>query len=224
MLIIVDGYNFIFNVPELEKHVKINRIEHLRDFIVYLFSKYKEKNRYNIIIVFDGNFTKAALPKKQVHSGIEVIFSKSGISADTEIKNITSLCQNPKDVRIVTYDNDIIKHVKRCGCQIIEPKALYKDILATLDTAKKQVVDEPESKHSGPLEADAKYWKDIFKNLPNKESETVTQKIGMPATKIKQRTPKTKDEPPCKYFGPSADETQYWIRIFQEGKKNETEK
>jgi predicted RNA-binding protein with PIN domain len=222
MLIIIDGYNFIFNVPALEKHVKINRIEHVRDFIVYLFSKYKEKKRYDIIIVFDGNFTKAVLPKKQVHSGIEVIFSKSGISADTEIKNITSLCQNPKDVRIVTYDNDIIKHVKKCGCQIIEPNALYKDILATLDTAKKQKADEPESKHNGPSEADAKYWKDIFKNLPNKESETVTQKIEMPATKIKQKSPKTKDEPPCKYFGPSADEAQYWIRIFQEGKKNET--
>ena len=223
MLIIIDGYNFIFNVPELEKHVKINRIEHVRDFIVYLFSKYKEKKRYDIIIVFDGNFTTAALPKKQVYSGIEVIFSKSGISADTEIKNITSLCQNPKDVRIVTYDNDIIKHVKKRGCQIIEPNALYKDILATLDTAKKQKADEPESKHSGPSEADAKYWKDIFKNLPNEESETVTQKIEMPATKIKQKTPKTKDEPPCKYYGPSADEAQYWIRLFREGKKNETE-
>lgn len=223
MLIIIDGYNFIFNVPALEKHVKINRIEHVRDFIVYLFSKYKEKKRYDIIIVFDGNFTKAALPKKQVYSGIEVIFSKSGISADTEIKNITSLCQNPKDVRIVTYDNDIIKHVKKCGCQIIEPNALYKDILATLDTAKKQKTGEPESKRDGPSEADAKYWKDIFKNLPNEESETVTQKIEMPATKKKPKPLKTKDKPPCKYYGPSADEAQYWIRIFQKGKKNETE-
>ncbi|OHB83908.1 MAG: hypothetical protein A3J73_02975 [Planctomycetes bacterium RIFCSPHIGHO2_02_FULL_38_41] len=223
MLIIIDGYNFIFNVPELEKHVKINRIEHVRDFIVYLFSKYKEKKRYDIIIVFDGNFTKTALPKKQVYSGIEVIFSKLGVSADTEIKNITSLCQNPKDIRIVTYDNDIIKHVKKCGCQIIEPKALYKDILATLDTAKKQKADEPESKHSGPSEADAKYWKDIFKNLPHEESETAAQKIEMPVTKKKQKSPKTKDEPPCKYYGPPADEAQYWIRIFQEGKKNETE-
>lgn len=224
MLIIIDGYNFIFNVPALEKHVKINRIEHVRDFIVYLFSKYKEKKRYDIIIVFDGNFTRAALPKKQVHSGIEVIFSKSGISADTEIKNIASLCQNPKDVRIVTYDNDIIKHVKKRGCQIIEPNVLYKDILATLDTAKKQKADEPESKRDGPSEADAKYWKDIFKNLPIEELETVTQKIEMPATKIKQKSPKTKDEPPCKYFGPTADEAQYWIRLFQKGKKNETEK
>lgn len=223
MLIIIDGYNFIFNVPALEKHVKINRIEHVRDFIVYLFSKYKEKKRHNIIIVFDGNFTQAALPKKQVYSGIEVIFSKSGISADTEIKNITSHCQNPKDVRIVTYDNDIIKHVKKCGCQVIEPKALYKDIIATLDTAKKQKADEPESKRDGPSEADAKYWKDIFKNLPNKELETVMQKMGTPTAKKKQKSPKTKDEPPCKYFGPSADEAQYWVRIFQEGKKNDTE-
>src|SRR3990167_457584 len=187
MLIVVDGYNFIFTVPELEKHVRVKHIEPMRDHIISLFSKYKEKKRCEVIIVFDGNYTEADLPKKQTHSGITVIYSKNGISADTEIKNITSLCQNPKDVSIVTYDNDIKRHVKKCGCQIIEPKAMYKEILEILNTGKKNKSDEPDSKRNGPSETDAKYWKDIFKGLPEKEQKPCVEKTDMPMVEKKKK-------------------------------------
>ena len=59
MLIVVDGYNFIFTVPELEKHVRVKHIEPMRDHIISLFSKYKEKKRCDVIIVFDGNYTES---------------------------------------------------------------------------------------------------------------------------------------------------------------------
>jgi len=221
MLIIIDGYNLIFTVPELERHVKVNNIEPVRDHVISLLSKYKEKKRCNVILVFDGNYTEAALPKKQTYAGITVIYSKSGISADTEIKNITSLCQNPKDVAIVTYDNDIKRHVKKCGCPIIEPKVLYKEIMEVLNEDKKINYDEPEGKRKGPSETDAKYWKDVFKNLPEKEQKPCVEKTAMPlAKKKKQETSHTVDEPRYKYQGTSSDETQYWIRVFTGDKKD----
>ena len=219
MLIVVDGYNFIFTVPELEKHVKVKHIEPMRDHIISLFSKYKEKKRYDVIIVFDGNYTEANLPKKQTHAGITVIYSKPGISADTEIKNITSLCQNPKDVVIVTFDNDILRHVRKCGCKVIEPKAMYKEILAILNPIKKNESDEPDSKLDGPSENDAKYWKDVFKNLPDEKPEHSIKHTEIPIVKKEKKL--LRDEPPCKLQGPSASETQYWIRIFTEIEKNE---
>ena len=74
MLIIIDGYNFIFTVPELERHVKVNNIEPVRDHVISLFSKYKEKKRCNVILVFDGNYTEISLPKKQTYAGITVIY------------------------------------------------------------------------------------------------------------------------------------------------------
>lgn len=221
MLIIIDGYNFIFTVPELERHVKVNNIEPVRDHVISLFSKYKEKKRCDVILVFDGNYTEAALPKKQTYAGITVIYSKSGISADTEIKNITSLCQNPKDVSIVTYDNDIKRHVKKCGCPIIEPKVMYKEIMGVLNEDKKIKSDEPDSKRNGPSETDAKYWKDVFKSLPEKEQKPCMEKTDMPlAEKEKKETSHTVDEPGYKYQGTPSDETQYWIRIFTEDKKD----
>lgn len=221
MLIVIDGYNFIFTVPELEKHVKANRMEPLRDHLISLLSKYKEKKHYDVVVVFDGNYTEASLPKKQTYSGITVIYSKSGIDADTEIKRITSLCQNPNDVCIVTYDNDIKRHVRKCGCRIIEPKALYKEILEILNKDKKKKSDEPESKRNGPSENDAKYWKDVFKDIPEEELQQDIKKTPMPTVKKKKRKNPSGDEPLYKYQGPSEDETQFWLRVFKEIENNE---
>lgn len=219
MLIIIDGYNFIFTVPALEKHVGINRIEPVREYIIALFSKYKEIKHYDVTVVFDGNYTQIALPKKLTYSGITVIYSKTGISADTEIKNITSICKNPGDVHIVTYDNDIKRHVRKCGCHIIEPKTMYKEILEILDQDKKNIYDEPEDKRKGPSEDDAKYWKDVFKNLSEEEIKPGIVKTSSPGTKEKKKSPRRVEEPSYKYQGPTADEIQYWIRVFQ-GKEN----
>ncbi|MCC7210774.1 MAG: hypothetical protein E3K40_02715 [Candidatus Brocadia sp.] len=218
MLIIIDGYNFIFTVPALEKHVGINRIEPVREHIISLFSRYKEVKRYDVIVVFDGNYTQAALPKKQTYAGVTVMYSRSGISADTEIKNLTSLCQNPGDVHIVTYDNEIKRHVRRCGCHIIEPIAMYREIMEILTPGKKNISDEPEDKQKGPSKDDAKYWKGVFKDLTDDELKSCTKKTEMPKIK-RQKAPSPvskKDEPSCKYQGPSDDETQYWIRVFRE--------
>lgn len=224
MLIIIDGYNLIFTVPELEKHVKVNNIETVRDHVISLFSKYREEKHSNVILVFDGTYTEAPLPRKQTHCGISVIYSKSGISADTEIKNITSLCQNPKDVCVITYDNEIKRHVKKCGCQIVEPRAMYRDILEVLNKERKIKSDEPEGKRNGPSEKDAKYWKDVFDGLPDIEQKPCREKTETPLVKKKtQETSHTTDEMGCKYQGTPSDETQYWIRIFTETKENETQ-
>jgi predicted RNA-binding protein with PIN domain len=221
MLIIIDGYNFIFTVPALEKHVGINRIEPVRDYIISLFSKYKEEKHYDVVVVFDGTHTQTTLPKRQTYAGITVIYSRSGIDADTEIKNITSLCQNPKDVHIVTYDNDIKRHVRKCGCHIVEPKAMYKEILGTLNKDTGNTSGEPEGKRKGPSEDDAKYWKDIFINLPNEEVKPPVIKTELPGTKGKKKSPHTMAEPRYKYQETSAGETEYWVRIFKEIEKHE---
>lgn len=215
MLIIIDGYNFIFTVPELEKYVGQNRIESVRDHVIFLLSKYREKKHYDVLVVFDGNRAEVVTPKEQIHCGITVTYSKPGIDADTEIKKITSLCQNPRDVCIVTYDNEIKRHVKKCGCHIIEPKVLYKEILEVLNKDKKTKSDEPECKRGGPSEDDAKYWKDVFKSLPHEEQKSTNKKSDTPGIKKKNKQRRTVDEPLSKYQGPSADEIQYWLRIFK---------
>ncbi len=221
MLIIVDGYNFIFTVPELERHVKASRIEPLRDYLASLLLKYKEKKHYDVLVVFDGNFTGASLPRKQTSLGVTVVYSKTGVSADTEIKTITTRCQNPKDIFVVTYDNDILRHVRKCGCHTIEPRALYKEILEIANETGKKTTDEPEGKRSGPSESDAKYWMDVFKDVPDADLKPAPKPTDFPMEKKKKKSRPRIDEPLYKYQGPSDDETQFWIRLFEGTEKDE---
>jgi len=221
MLIIVDGYNFIFTVPELEKHVEANRIESVRDYVISLFSKYKGEKEYDITVVFDGTHAEVLLPKKQISSGVTVIYSKTGINADTEIKNITTRCQNPQDVCIVTYDNDIKRHVRKCGCRIIAPRELYKKILEVLNKDKESASDETKNKRYGPSENDAKYWKDVFKDVPQEIQKHIAQEKSTPALKKKKKSRHATEVPFLKCPEDAGNERQYWVRVFEETEKND---
>ena len=98
---------------------------------------------------------------------------------------------------------------------------MYKEIMGVLNEDKKIKSDEPESKRNGPSETDAKYWKDVFKGLPEKEQKPCVEKTNMPMVeKKKKETSHTADEPNYKYQGTPSDETQYWVRVFTGDKKD----
>ncbi|MDR4506958.1 MAG: NYN domain-containing protein [Candidatus Brocadiaceae bacterium] len=223
MVIIIDGYNLIYSVPELEKYVEVHRIESVRNHVVSLLSKYQEEKPHTITIVFDGTYSDTVLPRKQIFSGITVIYSKTGVNADTAIKNIVNLCQNPNDVYVVTYDNDIKRHVKKRGCHIINPKTLYKEILGLLNKNGTRIPsDEPRGKLDGPSEKDARYWIEVFKNvpIPKEEKKSLLKNVTL---KIKKRGNLSwqKDTLLCKQQGSSAEDTEYWVKIFEGIEKDE---
>jgi len=220
-LIIIDGYNLIFTVPELEKYVEKNCIESVRDYVITLLSHYRQEKRYGIIIVFDGTSSETTLPRRSTYKEIEIVYSKTGTDADTEIKNITSKCKNPKDVRIVTYDNEIKRHVKKCGCETVEPKSFFRAVYEVLNKKTEKKYPEPESKWKGPSKMDAEYWKDIFQELPSSEENPISaEKADRKKTKRKgglSQNNIAKNKPPQ----PDLYDAQYWVRIFEAMDDNE---
>ena len=64
---------------------------------------------------------------------------------------------------------------------------MYKEIMEVLNEDKKIKSDEPDSKRNGPSETDAKYWKDVFKSLPEKEQKPCVEKTDMPMVEKKKR-------------------------------------
>ncbi|MCF6149272.1 MAG: NYN domain-containing protein [Candidatus Kuenenia sp.] len=223
MLIIIDGYNLIFTVPELEKHVERNCIEAVRDFVISILSQYRQEKHYDIIVVFDGTYSETSLPRKLLCGGIRIIYSKTGVNADTEIMNITSQLRNPKDVCIVTYDNEIKRHVKKCGCQIMDPKSLYREMYDVLYKENDKKSTEPESKLKGPTEADAKSWKGVFQEVTTEEIDFHIKNSGISDLKKKQepviienKTDDTHRESPMSDY-----DTQYWVRVFEEFENND---
>lgn len=225
MLIIIDGYNLIFSVPELEKHVERNFIEAVRDYVISFLSQYRQEKHYDIIVVFDGTYSETSLPRRLVSGGIKIIYSKTGVKADTEIMNIASHVKNPKDVCIVTYDNEIKRHVKKCGCRILDPKSLYREIYDVLFKENNQKPSEPESKWKGPTEGDAKSWEGVFKEVTREEVDSHIKKTGL--ANIKKKQVQVTFENTCKNEHQEDslpdNNTQYWIRLF-EGLENNDQK
>ena len=216
MLIVIDGYNLIFTVSSLEKYVRVDSIEDARKRLISLLGQYKSSNKYNIVLVFDSSQDDNITPSKVEIPGFEIMYAKYGKDADTEIKNIISLSQNPKDTLVVTNDNDIRKFVLKKGSNVIDSVNFYTQITKNLDSHKKPLPKEYRSKLNGPSETESKYWLDVFKNEKNsdlKEDEEI--KIKKPIEKP------VNGEPFSKFFGPSEDEANYWLKIFDKNHKDD---
>ena len=65
MLIVIDGYNVILTVPNLEKYVKVNNIEEAREILISILIRYKIMKKYNIVLVFDSSHDRCNKPARQ---------------------------------------------------------------------------------------------------------------------------------------------------------------
>lgn len=213
MLIVIDGYNFIFAVPELEKEVKVNNIEDARDRLISLLVRYKANKRYNIIIVFDSSQDCYGVSSRQDISGLEIIYSRYSKDADTEIKNIINHCENPKDTCVITKDNDIRRYVQKKGSIVIDPNTFYKEITKVLGLHKKAFSKELKSKYEGPSKAEAEKWQGIFEY----EGIDAEKDLGMPTKKGCKPGDSVSGELHSKYHGPSKNEVDFWLKFFGEG-------
>lgn len=173
MLIIIDGYNLIFAVPELEPDKKSRDTGTARDNLISLLARYKSIKGYDVKVVFDGatyNDGNSLMHKRYI-SGVEIIFSGGSSDADTVIKKLASQSRDPGNICIVTSDRDIKAFVKKCGNTVVDSKKFYRDVINTVDVDKKTYDSEPRSKFDGPSEEEAEYWLRVFKNNEKDDKE-----------------------------------------------------
>lgn len=225
MLIVIDGYNLIFAVSDLEKYVKIDNIEDARERLISILVSYKLSKKYNLILVFDSSHDCYDMPSRQDVSGLEIVYAKYSKDADTEIKNIITHAQNPKDTLVVTNDNDIRKYVQKKGGNVLDSAAFFKQVIKDIGWHKKRLPKEYKDKYEGASKTETEYWLDVFKeekgtdegiNIPFKiPSKTDTLSKKMPSKKMPH------GEPLDKYLGPSKDETNYWLQFFNKKQKDE---
>ncbi len=172
MDVIVDGYNLIFNIKELGSSTEKGDIEFMRNRFLSILEQYKEERKHKLIVVFDGKGYGNSC-KNEV-SGIDVVYSRSGLDADEEIKRMVSNSKHPRQIIVVTSDRNIIQFVRKYGSKVVEPLKFYKDVkkkITRLSTSKqegmkiaKEEEKEPISKYVGPSKAEAEYWLKVFSN------------------------------------------------------------
>lgn len=217
MLIVIDGYNLIFAIPELENLVKADNIEDAREKLISIMAKYKQNKKYNVVLVFDSSHDCRYDSSRKEISGFEIVYARYNKDADTEIKNMIDHYQNPKDTCVVTNDKDIRRYVQKKGSNLINPEDFYKEVIKVISPEKKKLPKEPASKIKGPSMTETEYWLDVFKNVEINNvginnKEILEKEINADIDILNDDSPN--GEPFSKYSCHSEDETEYWLRFF----------
>lgn len=104
-ILIVDGYNVIHAWPELNKLKEIN-LGQARERLIQWMASYAGYKGLEVIVVFDAHMTKENSERHGEVSGIQVVFSQEGETADSVIEKLTySLIKERKgNVFVATAD------------------------------------------------------------------------------------------------------------------------
>lgn len=114
--IIIDGYNLIRQSP------RFKRLDHQdmqlgRQMLIEELALYKKRKRHRITVVFDGaNAPVFTQPKDRIN-GIDILFSRTGESADTLIKRMSA--REKEKALIVSSDRDIVVFAMSQGAAVI---------------------------------------------------------------------------------------------------------
>lgn len=102
-LLIVDGYNFIFNffkagemTGDLLEEIKLKLINDL--------ISYGSQKDYEIILVFDASKSENSERGRDAYDDVKVIHSMKGETADSVIEELVSTWSHQKNIVVVTSD------------------------------------------------------------------------------------------------------------------------
>jgi len=101
---IIDGYNLIFQIPELRRWLERD-MEAARNALIRQLSAYALKNEMKITLVFDGDEFQD-MPQ-QAYPHLQVIYSHFPEKADPLIKQLISQDRENDSLQIVSSDKEI---------------------------------------------------------------------------------------------------------------------
>ena len=112
MYIIIDGYNLIRQSVSLRRQ-EGKSLEAGRLALLQTLSDYRRKKGHRITVVFDGWKGGAEYEERDIHEGVEIIYSCYGEKADDVIKKIVE--RSAVETLVVSSDREIASYAERCG-------------------------------------------------------------------------------------------------------------
>jgi predicted RNA-binding protein with PIN domain len=123
--LLIDGYNLLFQNPELRKILERD-LEKARRILIDQLEEYAGKNSLHILIVFDGDIKMKFRDESRSH--VEVCFSKSPEKADPLIKRLLEKTKKNQDLTVVTSDNEIGNYAKLCEVSVTSSQKFAEQI------------------------------------------------------------------------------------------------
>ncbi len=153
--LLVDGYNLLFQNPELRKVLERD-LEEARKLLIDQLEEYAGKKNIRILVVFDGDIKVNT--RDESRSRIDVCFSKSPEKADPLIKRLLEKTNKKKDLTVVTSDNEISHYAKLCSVHVTSSQKFAEEISS-------RSFDGIEKKYCQSMtKAELTEWMDLFKD------------------------------------------------------------
>jgi predicted RNA-binding protein with PIN domain len=121
--LIVDGYNIIYAWPALQK-LKDASLGHARSRLVDILASYAALSGERIIVVFDAHLVKNNQEHSEAVSGVEIIFTQEGETADAVIERLVGNLPDRAAVFVATSDWDEQRIIFGRGAYRVTPGEL----------------------------------------------------------------------------------------------------
>ncbi len=128
--VIIDGYNVIHQWPSLRNILKQNGHEAACEQLARRARILHDQNEAQVTVVFDGQGDKTQILHPGKEDTFSLVFSPSGIAADTLIENMVSRTKKPKSVTVVTRDHMLAEVVGSLGAMVVSPEGFQEWIEA----------------------------------------------------------------------------------------------
>ena len=113
--LLVDGYNIIFAWDELRALADSGHIDAARERLMDALSNYAAFTRREVVVVFDGYRVPGGQGEKFDRSGLHVVFTRQGETADAYMEKLADEIGKNESVRVVTSDALIQLSALRSG-------------------------------------------------------------------------------------------------------------
>ena len=120
---IIDGNNLIGKISAIKKFQK-SRKQTSRGKLAFLLGRYFSNQKNSVTLHFDGHLNETIKVR-----GIKIKYSGSKI-ADDKIKLEIEKSKNPKNIIVVTSDNNVAEFARVCSCQVIKSEDFSKNLSA----------------------------------------------------------------------------------------------
>lgn len=126
-ILLVDGYNII-NAWDILKEAQNISLETARAKLIEIMADYSAQRGIQVIVVFDAHQVEGALRSSYNISGVEVIFTKEGETADHYIEKVVEAIGRVEKVRVATSDWVEQQVVLARGAARISARELYNEV------------------------------------------------------------------------------------------------
>jgi predicted RNA-binding protein with PIN domain len=139
--LILDGYNIIHKIPQLQTHLN-HSLEDARKALASFMITWARThhNKASISIVFDGR--DGIISSSQSLCGIKCIYTKTKQEADDRIISIVRNSQNKKDITVISNDNYVTNNCKAHGATVKPAQYLLQGHKTASNAESEKLIDD----------------------------------------------------------------------------------